>query len=175
MDLRQQQRSRTAVRPAATRPAVAQNQSQLPVSLPERREIPRFWWFILGGLIALATLAYIAVSVFGIGSPIDRSKYQAVFLTNGQVFFGKLSGWGSTRPILNDVYYFQATGNTDAKQDEQAEAISPTNGTQTLIKLGDEVHRPVDKLILNSDAILFVENIEDDGQVMEAIKKNKED
>lgn len=122
--------------------------------------------------VVLLVSAGAAYLLLGLNSPVDKSKYQAVFLNNGQVYFGKLSGWGGGQPTLTDVYYFQAdTTTTPAEGDDsQVDATS----TQTLVKLGEEIHKPSDKLILNRDSILFVENIEDDGQVVEAIKKNQQ-
>lgn len=102
---------------------------------------------------------------------IDQDKYQAVFLTNGQVYFGKLHDYGSARPYVTDVYYIQANeGALSADPEAEADA----ENTQTLVKLGDEIHKPEDKMILNPDAILFVENIADDSGVAEAIKTNKQ-
>ena len=38
-------------------------------------------------------------------SVVDSSKYQAVFLTNGQAYFGKVSNERKDYVSLNDVYY----------------------------------------------------------------------
>lgn len=170
MDLRQ---PRPQSRGAQTQPQTASRVASEPTAskTPSRRSIPKIWKIIAGAVWVLALVAAIVYYGFGFGSPVDRSKYQAVFLSNGQVYFGKLSGWGTSQPILTDVYYFQAgeapRGGADG-EDQQ-----PAEGTQTLVKLGEEIHKPTDKLILNKDAVLFVENIEDDGQVVDAIKQNQ--
>lgn len=167
MDVKQPQRNGMHERPGLNKNN-AQNSSGYVGSNAKR--MPHKTKVALGGLLVLVLLVAVLYNLIGLGSPVDSSKYQAVFLENGQVYFGKLSGWGGPRPMITDVYYFQATGTTTEGNPAQAGA---QNNTQTLIKLGEEVHKPSDKLILNRDAILFVENIEDDGQVVQAIKKNK--
>ena len=53
------------------------------------------------------------------------SGYQAVFLANGQVYFGKLSGMTASYSTLKDIYYLQVTTPptaTDASQLNQQQA-----------------------------------------------------
>jgi hypothetical protein len=97
-------------------------------------------------------------------SQIMANRYQAVFLSNNQVYFGKLHGYYTSRPYMTDVYYFQANSKTDSN-------TSSAQGSQLLVKLGQEIHAPENKLILNKDSILFVENLTEGGKVTEAINK----
>ena len=118
---------------------------------------------LLVGILLLACIgAYIAWQTFS--SQVMPNRYQAVFLDNGQVYFGKLHGYYGAHPYMTDVYYFQA--NSQTGNSEQS------SGTQLLVKLGKEIHAPEDKLLLNKDAIQFVENLQDGGSVVDAIKKN---
>lgn len=87
---------------------------------------------------------------------VQNSVYQAVFLTNGSLYFGKLSGEGTDHPVLRDVYYLQA----GQEKNPQAK----------LIKLGDEIQGPKDEMRLNPDQIMYVQDLKDDGKVVEAIK-----
>ena len=41
------------------------------------------------------------------------TEYQAVYLDNGQVFFGKLSETGSPFPLLRDVFFIQTQVDRD--------------------------------------------------------------
>ena len=91
---------------------------------------------------------------------VQNSAYQAVFLTNGSLYFGKLSGEGTAHPVLREVYYLQA-GQTQT-QNAQAQT--------KLIKLGDEIQGPKDEMRLNPDQIMYVQDLKDDGKVVEAIK-----
>lgn len=99
-------------------------------------------------------------------STIDDSRYQALFLTNGQVYFGKLQILNSDYVKLTDIYYLQTktTGTTSTLQNASG---SDTN--VQLIKLGSEVHGPSDEMVVNRDQVLFFENIKKDGQVTSSI------
>ncbi len=92
--------------------------------------------------------------------------YQAVFLDNGQVYFGKLSQSGKSYK-LSDIYYLQAG--------ESLQQAASTSGGATpniqLIKLGSELHGPTDAMYIERSNLLFWENLKDDSKVVEAIKK----
>ncbi len=86
---------------------------------------------------------------------IDSGAYQAVFLTNDQIYFGYLKNISSDYLILADVYY--------VKVDE--------SGTGRLIKLGaGEPHGPKDEMIINQDQVLFWENLKPDSPVVKTIQ-----
>ena len=90
------------------------------------------------------------------------SNYQAVFLSNGQVYFGKLTGAGPDYQKLDDVYYMlsmQATGSAQPQYQ--------------LRELGVEIHGPEGSMIINRKHILFVEDLKDDGKVVGAIEQHK--
>ena len=131
---------------------------------------------------------------------IDSGKYYAVFLSNGQVYFGKLSSYNTDSPKLNDIYYLQlaqspqaATESQQPAEDQAAVTEENTNTEEgkvleqpaqtdadkglTLIKLGEELHGPEDSMILNKEQILFIEQLKNDGKVVKAIadyKANKD-
>jgi hypothetical protein len=100
------------------------------------------------------------------------SGYQAVFLTNGQVYFGKLSNASDTYVTLKDIFYLQVSqqpplqGQGSQQQNQQQPQLS-------LVKLGNELHGPDDEMQINRDQILFYEDIKDSGKVAEAIKSYK--
>lgn len=106
---------------------------------------------------------------------IDSNKYQAVFFTNGQVYFGKLRQVNANYFKLTDVFYIQA-------QDAEAQTSDSENPQQTnsqstdirLIKLGSEVHGPDDAMIISKDQVLFFENLKKDGKVSDSITKYAE-
>ena len=132
-------------------------------------------------LVSLLVLLVIAVLVVGalwgaknllagdsIAS-VSSKDWQAIFLTNGQVYFGKVKKAGMKSVVLADIYYLQvvtkplqstATGATTAEQTQQE---------LTLIKLGNEIHGPTDAMIINRDQILLTEKLKSDSRVVEAI------
>jgi hypothetical protein len=88
---------------------------------------------------------------------LDRNSYQAVFLTNGSTYFGKLEPQGDQWFLLTDVFYLSA---------------SDQNGTQ-LIKRGSEPQGPKEPMIIPKGQVLFIENLRDDSDIVSAIKKFK--
>ncbi len=110
------------------------------------------------------------------------SGYQAVFMVNGQVYFGKLSDTSQQYMTLEDVYYLQLIqqpglqgsqqGNAQQQQQQQQQAQPQL----TLRKLGkDELHGPMDMMKINTDQVLFYEDIKEEGDVMQAIRKYQKD
>ena len=99
-------------------------------------------------------------------TPRFSSSYQAVFLTNGQVYFGKLYRENSSFPVLRDVYYLQVTQPPQPLQEGQT---PPTN--INLVKLGGELHGPQDEMRINKNQILFVEDLKNDSKVVTAIQQ----
>lgn len=108
-------------------------------------------------------------SWFGLSKNKEEAKtsdYQAVFLTNGQVYFGKLSNTNSQWAILKDIYYLQVQQQVQPKDEKEQQQPN-----LTLVKLGNELHGPIDEMKINKDQILFWENLKSDGKVVEAIVK----
>src|SRR6185436_1501608 len=85
--------------------------------------------------------------------------YQAVFLDDGQVYFGKLSG-GRGWLALSDIYYLQ--GTEPLQQTESGKTINSAQNIQ-LIKLGNELHGPADTMYIKGDKVLFWENMKEDS------------
>ncbi len=101
-----------------------------------------------------------------------NSGYQAVFLTNGQVYFGKLSDTAGTYATLRDIYYLQVSTPPLQGTPEQQQAQQQTQQQRLLlVKLGKELHGPVDEMKINRDQILFYEDIKEDGQVVKSIRE----
>ncbi|MEK7614857.1 MAG: hypothetical protein AAB431_00540 [Patescibacteria group bacterium] len=94
--------------------------------------------------------------------PIKEGEYHAVFLDNGQVYFGKLKTGGGDFFQLTDVFYLQAgTGQLD-------------QGTNlSLTKLGNEAHGPQDKMEINKEHVLFYEAMKSESKVAQAIQAYK--
>jgi hypothetical protein len=89
------------------------------------------------------------------------TEYQAVFLDNGQVFFGKISDTGSSFLTLRDVFYVQ----TLVEQEKKKTA-------NLLIKRGSEWHNP-DSMRINVRHILVIEPVGPDSRVAQLIREAK--
>lgn len=100
---------------------------------------------------------------------INTKDYQAVFLTNGQVYFGKLQNTEGRYLSLKSIYYLQVQ---QAVQPADASATAADGKTQ-LVKLGNELHGPEDSMQISHDQILFWENLVPGGKVSQAIASYK--
>ena len=129
---------------------------------PRRKSARRLIWIILIILIGLAGWWFLGGrSKFGSLAGMGDG-YQAVFLTNNQVYFGKLMGSRGNYAVLTDIFYLQVG---------QPLQPSQPNPNVNLVKLGSELHGPDDRMEINRDHILFVESLKADSQVVKAIKQ----
>jgi len=100
------------------------------------------------------------------------SDYSAVFLTNGQVYFGKIYGRTDTQIDLRNIYYLQV--NQQVQPDPSAKATPTPSASESpqvsLVKLGNELHGPNDRMIINMTQVLFTESLKSDSKVVTAIQ-----
>jgi len=87
--------------------------------------------------------------------------YQAVLLSNNQVYYGHLEGYGTASPVLREVYYVQTNTNPQTHE-----------ATNILLKRGREWHGP-DRMYLNPSQILLVEPVGTDSKVADLIRELK--
>jgi hypothetical protein len=126
------------------------------------------------GIILMILLGGWLLYRTSMGAHIDSGKYQAVFFTNGQVYFGKLHKLSGGYFKLNDIYYLQAKANATENTSENPQETSTDKSSDVeLIKLGREVHGPEDEMIISKDQVLFFENLKKDGTVSQSIDKFK--
>ena len=89
------------------------------------------------------------------------ANYQAVFLSNGQVYFGKVAKDSEAWIVLDDVYYLQ---------NEKIILDSDTDQNQLkLVKMGSELHGPDGQMQINRALISFIENLRSDSKVVKAM------
>ena len=164
--------NRSVQQPAQPMTKPAAGSTNLP---PIRRRKSAFKRIGLPVIASLLLIGLLVAGYFGyqkfFGPAIKGNQYQAVFLTSGQVYFGKLDNLGGDYSRLKDVFYIQAT-ETDTEEDAQNPQTENASATDLqLIKLGSEVHGPEDEMLINKDQILFVENLKSDGKVSTSIKQ----
>lgn len=132
----------------------------------------RVVWVVL--LFSATVVVLALVGLLYIGGPkesdqIDSKKQQAVFLTNGQVYFGEIKSINSKYLDLRRIYYLNV--NQQVQPNQQSQSGQQQQSSISLVKLGCELHGPVDQMIVNRDQVTFWENLKGDGQVANAIKK----
>lgn len=122
-------------------------------------------------LVALSTLGWFAAKAMHkvtADAGVKTKQYQAVFLTNGQVYFGKVSKVDNSYVKLTDIYYLQVQQQVQPKDN-----TSTQQPQVSLAKLGGELHGPEDVMYVSRSQVLFWENLKDDGKVTKAIKDYK--
>ena len=112
-------------------------------------------------VIMSCSIAFYGCSLGGGGTPKVSTEYQAVFLDNGQVFFGKLQDAGSKYVLLNDVFYIQSQQDPTTKQ-----------VNVVLTKRGSELHAP-DVMYINVNHILAIESVTTGSKVAQLIQESK--
>lgn len=114
---------------------------------------------------------YTGINLPGMNSSNNLSKgWQAVFLSNGQVYFGKIENISDRDLVLTDIYYLQVV-TKPLQQSQEAPTTDQAQSQQelTLAKLGNELHGPVDRMVINRDQILLTEQLKEDSKVVTAI------
>jgi len=126
-------------------------------------------------VLFLAVVAGVYRYVYLVPKP-NANGYQAVFLSNGQVYFGKLHGAHTKSPTLDEVFYLQVNQAQQVQGSNLNSTSTPTisggNEPQfTLMKLGQsEIHGPEDRLFISKDQIVFWENLRPDSKVVKTIQ-----
>ena len=120
----------------------------------------QFVW-LLAGILVVVAAAWHIVRLSRSAAVEFSTPYQAVLLTNGSVYFGRLQGYGSSRPVLTEVYYVVTQNNPETKQT-----------SNVLIKRGKELHEP-DRMYLTPQQIVFVEPVGPNSKVAQLIAQAK--
>ena len=136
-------------------------------------------WIVLAVVVIGVVLAAVLFrdKLFGGNEKMENkagesSGYQAVFLTNGQVYFGKMSGSENLYVTLTDIFYLQVQ-NPPIQGSQQQQAAAQAQPQLSLVKLGNELHGPVDEMHINREQLLFYEDMTEGAKVMQAIKEYK--
>jgi hypothetical protein len=125
---------------------------------PPKRIGPSAIVIILSALIIAVGAAW---WLFESRSPAMTTPYQAVLLSNGSAYFGRLEGLGTAYPVLREVFYVQSV------QDQNTKQVS-----NILVKRGKEWHAP-DRMIINANMIVLVEPVSPGSRVAQLIAQAK--
>lgn len=128
---------------------------------------------IVGGVIILLVVVAVVYGAKMLHDPtraVDSSKFQAIFLSNGQVYFGKIKSLDGKYAKISNIYYLQVQQlqKQDTNEDTEGEAANGESSV-SLTKLGSELHGPEDEMHISSDQILFWENLKDESRVVKTI------
>ena len=131
-------------------------------------------WFRVTLVALMACIAVLAIAIAfsfyvngsGESQYVSTNEYQAIFLNNGQVYFGKIKTLNDHYVNLTNIFYLSS-------QSAQPAASSKSAGGNkfSLVKLGCELHGPQDQMLINNGQVTFWENLRSNGQVVQAISK----
>ena len=94
---------------------------------------------------------------------LGRGQYQAVFLANGQTYFGRYYDRVGAYAKIEDVYYLQQTQGSDPN------APADTK----LLRRGSELHEPGSRMLIPKSAILFVEDLTDASPIAQFMQRDR--
>lgn len=135
---------------------------------------------VVGSWYVLSKFTSLPVPNFG-NTPVNASNstWQAVFLSNDQVYFGKIKQVTKDYLVLREIYYLQVvTEPLQRSQEGESATTGDSNQTEQqlkLIKLGDELHGPTDEMVINCDQIVLTEKLKPESQVVKAINSYLEE
>jgi len=110
----------------------------------------------VGIAIAVLVLAFVFARWWDFTIPrVGAQHYQAVFLENGQTWFGHYRDRIGPYAAMDTVFYVQ----TKSSQDPDVPA------TSQLIKRGSELHAPDPQVLIPKTAIRFIEDLRDDSPI----------
>jgi hypothetical protein len=122
--------------------------------------------YAFAGKIVLALVIFVGVFVlvewwdFALPS-VGGARYQAVFLANGQTYFGHYIERLGPYAKIENAFYIQQTPS----QDEQ------TPATSKVVRRGNELHHPTAFVLVPKSAILFTEDLRSDSPVAQFMDK----
>ncbi|HEX8389967.1 MAG TPA: hypothetical protein VF597_00935 [Candidatus Saccharimonadales bacterium] len=128
------------------------------------------WQWIVAAILAVA-LAYAlawAIGKASAGGGPRGDRYQAVFLDNDQVFFGKLKNTDGSYLRLEQAF---STKSNDLPSDASAEQRATASNNISLVKVGDLVYGPENVLMIRAEKVKFWQDLKTDSKVSQAIEK----
>lgn len=92
-----------------------------------------------------------------------RQTYQAVFLSNGQTFFGRYYDRLGPYVKIVSAYYIQQTS-------DPADSSKPPESR--IVRRGGELHGPAPEMLVPKTAVLFVEDLSDASPIAQFMRGN---
>ena len=116
---------------------------------------------VVGFVLLVAVVRWWDFALPNFGS----ARYQAVFLTNGQTYFGRYVDRIGPYVKVEGAYYIQQTPTATEQQPQQPPESK-------LIRRGNELHQPLPVVLIPKTAILFVEDLTPDSAVAQFMTRD---
>lgn len=95
----------------------------------------------------------------------NNQEWQAIFLINGEVYFGKLVKQNVYEIMVENIFYLQ-----NKEPLHQGANVNKNGGDIALIKLGSEIHGPTDEIRFNRSQVAYIEDMKDESKIVKAIR-----
>jgi hypothetical protein len=146
----------------ASRPVVSSTRRR---DINQKSHLP--WRMVLLAFVTIALIVagwlawrwFVPVTVPG----VKADAYQAIWLTDKSLYFGKLRVEDDEYYRLTDVFYTQVAQTTDSKPTDPANV--------QLVKLGNELPYSEDEMMIAKKQVLFYENLKSDSKVTQVIQE----
>jgi hypothetical protein len=177
-------RSNGQPQPPANLPSNANarpGQANKPEKGSNRNDVKLLRYMYVALLFSITILIVVVAWSLVLGKPksesnfVENNRMQAVFLNGGQVYFGKIRDLNDKYLRLTDIFYLRVNQTIQPK--DQSSTKNNENSEQndiTIVKLGCELHRPSNEMLINRDQVIFWENLRNedgDNNVPGAVKK----
>lgn len=93
---------------------------------------------------------------------VDKSRYQAVILSNDKVYFGKISAKSAEFYELTDAFFLRET-----REGDDAEPV------RSLLPVNREIHAPDNTMLIRRDEVVLIENLAKDSPLLKEISRQK--
>lgn len=124
---------------------------------------------VVGGLYLYRTM----VAAPSLPDDLGNGEIKAVFLDNGQAYFGKIERANKDFLLIENPYYLQ---NRTVLQEPVEEGKEPQKKQQlSLTALGGkglQIHGPERSMYVPWDTVLYIENLKDDSEVVKLINSD---
>ncbi|MBM3703387.1 MAG: hypothetical protein FJW63_10485 [Actinobacteria bacterium] len=122
-------------------------------------------------LIFVSVLIFVSISLWQDGTARNtiqllkyRGSYQAVFLTNGQAYFGNITEITNEYILLKEPYSIKV-------QQKQTDEEGQTKQSEIkLLSIEDEFYKPEGYMLIEKSAINFIEELKDSSQIIDIIE-----
>ncbi len=112
----------------------------------------KIFWIIAVIVVVVAVAVWTWIAIIAMHSPDGPSPYSAVYLTSGDVYFGKLSWF--PEPHMTDVWYLNRSVGANGQSEV---SVAPLNGV---------FWGPVNEITFNSRQILFWTNLSNSSKLV---------
>lgn len=119
---------------------------------------------IAGIIILVGAAVFLLRPLLPLGPSLPNAdQYQAVTLTDGQIYFGKVKTAGAGYIEIDDGYYLQPATSASA------EGGQPDTGK--LVKLSNRLYSPSGNIVIPIAQVLTFETLDPDGQIVQMMGK----